>query len=76
MPQFRLDEQRFYVYFRMTPECFDEILNMVKDEIRKSDTNYREARSQKNDLLLHSDSLPLVTPSIPLGIAFELALQQ
>ncbi|CAH1995656.1 unnamed protein product [Acanthoscelides obtectus] len=31
---------------------------------------------QKNDLLLHSDSLPLVTPSIPLGIAFELALQQ
>ncbi|CAH1983044.1 unnamed protein product [Acanthoscelides obtectus] len=22
------------------------------------------------------DSLPLVTPSIPLGIAFELALQQ
>ncbi|CAH1993203.1 unnamed protein product [Acanthoscelides obtectus] len=52
MPQLRLDEQRFYVYFRMTQECFDEILNLVKDEIRKSDTNYREAISPEERLAI------------------------
>ncbi|CAH2006973.1 unnamed protein product [Acanthoscelides obtectus] len=52
MPQLRLDEQRFYVYFRMTPGCFDEILNLVKDEIRKSDTNYREAISPEERLAI------------------------
>lgn len=43
MPQLRQDEKRFYIYFRMTSDCFDEILNQIKNEISKKDTNYREA---------------------------------
>jgi len=31
------------VYFRMPSECFDEILNLIKEDITKMDTNYREA---------------------------------
>ena len=43
MPQLRQDEKRFYIYFRMTSDCFDEILNLIKEDIKKMDTNYREA---------------------------------
>nr|CAI5859438.1 unnamed protein product [Callosobruchus analis] len=43
MRQLRQDEKRFYIYFRMISDCFDEILNLIKDEIGKRDTNYREA---------------------------------
>lgn len=41
MPQLREDPRRFYTYFRMTPGCFDEILNLIADEIRKIPTNFR-----------------------------------
>lgn len=43
MDDLRQDEKRFYIYFRMTSDCFDEILNLIADDIRKQDTNYREA---------------------------------
>lgn len=43
MPQLRQDEKRFYKYFRMTSDCFDEILELIKSDICKNDTNYREA---------------------------------
>lgn len=43
MTQLRKDEKRFYIYFRMNIECFDEVLSIIKNDIRKSDTNYREA---------------------------------
>ncbi|XP_063925016.1 uncharacterized protein LOC135138913 isoform X2 [Zophobas morio] len=45
MPQLRADPKRFYIYFRMTSDCFDAILNFIRADIRKSDTNYREAIS-------------------------------
>lgn len=42
MPQLRLDKKRFYKYFRMDIACFDEILNLIKDDIEKRYTNLRE----------------------------------
>ncbi|KAJ8871809.1 hypothetical protein PR048_028149 [Dryococelus australis] len=41
MPQLLADEQRFYVYFRMTKNSFDEILGMIETYISKEHTNYR-----------------------------------
>ncbi|CAH2088949.1 unnamed protein product [Euphydryas editha] len=41
-PRLRLDEDRFFKAFRMTTENFDEILNMIKENIIKSFTKYRE----------------------------------
>lgn len=52
MPQLRKDEKRFYIYFRMTSECFDEILSLINDDIRKADTNYREAISSEERLAI------------------------
>ena len=45
MTELRRDEKRFYIYFRMPSECFDEILSLIKEDITKMDTNYREAIS-------------------------------
>ena len=45
MPELRQDAKRFYIYFRMPSECFDEILSLIKEDITKMDTNYREAIS-------------------------------
>jgi hypothetical protein len=45
MPELRQDEKRFYIYFRMPTECFEEILSLIKEDITKMDTNYREAIS-------------------------------
>jgi hypothetical protein len=35
------DEKRFYIYFRMTKDCFNDILNLIGDDVRKEYTNYR-----------------------------------
>jgi hypothetical protein len=43
MPELREDEKWFYIYFRMPSKCFDEILSLIKEDITKTDTNYREA---------------------------------
>ena len=43
MPELKQDEKRFYIYFRIPSECFDEVLNLIKEDITKMDTNYREA---------------------------------
>ncbi|KAJ8891096.1 hypothetical protein PR048_010606 [Dryococelus australis] len=40
--QLRQHEERFYIYFRMTIECFDEILYLIKGDIQKEYTNYRK----------------------------------
>ena len=50
MPELRQDEKRFYIYFRMPSECFDEILSLIKEDITKMDTNYREAISAEERL--------------------------
>ena len=33
----------FYEYMRMTPEQFDQIHSLIREDIRKMDTNYRDA---------------------------------
>ena len=52
MPELRQDEKRFYIYFRMPSECFDEILILIKEDITKKDTNYREAISAEERLAI------------------------
>ena len=52
MPELRQDEKRFYIYFRMPSECFDEILSLIKEDITKMDTNYREAISAEERLAI------------------------
>lgn len=42
MSELRRDIKRFYIYFRMTPDCFDEICNLIKDDIKKEYTKYRQ----------------------------------
>ncbi|KAL4088886.1 hypothetical protein QTP88_023970 [Uroleucon formosanum] len=41
MPQLRNDAKRFFIYFRMTSNCFDEILNFINEDIRKETTHFR-----------------------------------
>jgi hypothetical protein len=41
MPQLRKDRERFFLYFRISPECFDAILGWIDEEIRKIPTNFR-----------------------------------
>ncbi|KAJ8913488.1 hypothetical protein NQ315_013868 [Exocentrus adspersus] len=50
MPELRKDEKRFFIYFRMTVACFDELLHLIENDIRKLDTNYREAISPEERL--------------------------
>jgi hypothetical protein len=39
----REDEERFYTALRMNFECFDELLEMIKNGIIKLNTNYRSS---------------------------------
>jgi len=41
MPQLRMDPTRFYLYFRMTPERYDEVLDWIEGEICKMPTHFR-----------------------------------
>jgi hypothetical protein len=40
-PELRKDEEQIYIYFGMTTDCYDEILNIIKDDKMKERTNYR-----------------------------------
>lgn len=40
--ELRLDPERFYQYFRMSPETFDYIHDQIKDDIKMKTTNWRE----------------------------------
>ena len=52
MPELQQDEKRFYIYFRKRSGCFDEILSVIKEDITKMDTNYREATSAEERLAI------------------------
>lgn len=41
-PELRKDANRFYTYFRMDCESFDEILNLIRNDITKEQTTFRE----------------------------------
>jgi hypothetical protein len=38
---------RFAIYFRMTNDCFDEILNLIRDDMRTEYTNYSNQPTEK-----------------------------
>jgi hypothetical protein len=50
--ELRLDEQRFFQYFRMTPETFENLLHIVGPHIRKQTTNYRNPISPQQRLAI------------------------
>jgi hypothetical protein len=50
--ELRLDEQRFFQYFRMTPETFENLLHIVGPHIRKQTTNYRNPISLQQRLAI------------------------
>lgn len=37
------DDQRFFIYFRMSVNSFNELYSLIKDDIEKQDTNWRKA---------------------------------
>ena len=41
--EFRRDLKRFWVYTRMTPDQFDYLHDLVREDIQKANTNWREA---------------------------------
>jgi hypothetical protein len=43
------DEEKFHSFFRMNIEQFYRLSQLVGEEIRKQNTNYRRAISPKND---------------------------
>lgn len=52
MPQLRMDPARFYMYFRMTPECYNEVLSLIQSEIRKMPTHFRNPISPTERLAI------------------------
>lgn len=46
----------------MTIECFDELLNLIKDEIRKQDTNFRESIFSEEHP--DNDTYKLIPPNV------------
>lgn len=46
------DVEEFYVYTKMTPDIFDDLCAIVSPEIRKMDTNFREAIPPRERLLM------------------------
>ncbi|OWR44455.1 putative nuclease HARBI1 like protein [Danaus plexippus plexippus] len=46
------DEQRFYNYFRMSINSFNELYNIIKSDIEKQNTNWRKYVSSKERLVI------------------------
>ncbi|KAJ8911787.1 hypothetical protein NQ315_008840 [Exocentrus adspersus] len=44
------DEERFFIYFRMSISSFNELYSLIKHDIQKQDTNWRKAISAKERL--------------------------
>ncbi|XP_050503588.1 uncharacterized protein LOC126882658 [Diabrotica virgifera virgifera] len=52
VPQLRNDEKRFYKYFRMKIAYFDEIVNLIREDISELDINFRESISAEERLAI------------------------
>lgn len=46
------DPEKFHGYYRMNPETFTILVNIVEASIRKRDTNFRQAVSVEERLLI------------------------
>jgi len=46
------DPEKFHGYYRMNPETFTILVNIVEASIRKKDTNFRQAVSVEERLLI------------------------
>lgn len=46
------DPEKFHGYYRMNPETFTILVNIVEASIRKRDTNFRHAVSVEERLLI------------------------
>ena len=46
-----MKQKQFYIrFFWTTTECYDDIPNIIRDDIRKVYTIYRHANDWRNDL--------------------------
>lgn len=52
MNDLELDDDRFRGYFRLDREQFAEVLSFIDEDIKKEDTNYREAITSKERLAI------------------------
>ena len=50
--ELRLDSDRFYVYFRMSPDLFDDLLSKVGPLLVKRGNNFRETLSPAQRLAI------------------------
>lgn len=50
LPDLLEDEERFFIYFRMSVNSFNELHNYIKHEIEKQNTNWRNSISTKERL--------------------------
>lgn len=51
-PDLKQDEQRFQSYFRMLPQTFYAILDLITVDLQKQETNYRKPVSPEERLAL------------------------
>jgi len=52
MKQLRRDEVKFKEYFRMSSNQFQQLLSLMKDDIKKKEVNCRESISAEERLAL------------------------
>ena len=50
--ELRLDSRRFFQYFRMEPNVFDQLLCIVGPALQRKNTNYRDALSPAHRLAI------------------------
>lgn len=46
------DEERFFIYFRMSITSFNELYSLIQQDIEKQDTNWRKAIPAKERLVV------------------------
>ena len=52
IPELELDSERFKGYFRMTPAVFNELYDLVRNNIKKQHTRWREPISPREQLAI------------------------
>jgi hypothetical protein len=59
------DEERFHAYFRKGPAVFDEVFQMVKEEIEMKTTRFRKPIGARERLAICIRSTPYVVGRFP-----------